>query len=335
MAVGTCLGMDGFDGYALSDWAKHWTTVPAGANDIRATYSLNGRGQGALLTNGTLTMNLGSNYAQGMICGRFQINAGTIPSRTLLAVLDGATEQCSLRTDGSSRLIVTQGGTQKGSTGPVLSNAVTYFFEFQFIIHNSTGTFDLHINGASVATSGGNVDLTGTANNYWNGLSFPIPNGINVWIDDIIWFDTSTGTDFIGPGTIYTSLPSAAGNHTDWTPSGGTNFGNVQEPYEDGDLSFNMSATANQIDSFVMQSLPIAAGTIVAIQQKIVVRQDAGAQRTVRQLCREGGTDDLGATLNPSSTYTVLRDIRQTKVGGGAYAVADANGREDGYKITI
>jgi hypothetical protein len=278
----------------------------------------------------------GSNYTAGLV--GFAWRGSSLASKTLLTIYDAADEQCSIRVNGSSVLTVTQGGTVRATGSTVLSSDTWYYTEFKFTIHQSTGIAQIKLNGAAEIASTGSLDLTGTANNYWNGIS---PGGnaalpTSAFFDDIYVLDTTTGdnVDFLGPVRVVALAPAAPGTTTAWSPNGGTNYGCVSEAYQDGDTSFNQSSTANQVDTFVMQDLPADAGSVYAVQSIITARQDAGAARTIAPVLRPAATDRVGTTVALSTSYQMLTEIKDLNPeDSAAWATTDVASLEVGYKL--
>jgi hypothetical protein len=335
----TVIFMDGFDWYLTADIEKRWTT--GGMAAVSPSYARSPSGQGVYL-NGTNVTTLGktfsSNYTSGLVGFAFQA-AATASKTGILVILDGTTEQCSIRTNASGVITVNQGTTVKATGTTVLSNNTWYYIEFKFTIHGSTGVAEVKLNGAAEIASTSSLDLTGTANNYWNGVRFGVVNGGSVSqgsYDDLYVLDTASGsnTDFLGPVQVVARYPDGNGNASSWTPNGGSNMGCVSEPYQDGNGSFVQSATANQIDTYTMQNLPAAAGSVFAVAQHTVAAQDGGAARTIAPVYRIGGTDYVGANVNTGASYQFFTEIADVSPAtSAAWDVAEVDGLESGFKL--
>jgi hypothetical protein len=341
--------MDGFDYYPASAIFRRWTSL-LGVNAFIALGQSFGRhsgGQGAspYATTGssTLVKSLAANYAQGVLGFAFEPYTAIGASRTLAIVYDGASEQISIRTDSSSRLIVCKNGTPIGSSnGGLLSVGVYYYIELKFVIAGGTsGSFDLHVNGSSVLSASG-VNTQQTANAYMNGFGLVSGtiNATNSLFDDVYFVDTSASiisgdNDFLGNRAVIAIYPAAPGAHSQWTPSAGTNFSAVSEPVEDEDVSFVQSTTAGQYDTYVYEKVPYSAGGIMAIQHCLTVRQDPGAQRVIKPVQRSGGTDYDGTAFNPASTYSVNTQIIEANPADSSnpYTIATLNASEFGVKL--
>lgn len=337
---------DGFDTYATADLLKRWTGMGASLG-VGPLYSRSPSGQGlqasanaSALAGTCLYKSFGVNYTQGVV-GIAYRESGALTNRTILVVADGISEQISVRTNASSVLVVNRGGTLLATGTTVLSANTWYFVELKFSIHASAGTVLLQLNGVAetltyVTGTSTTQNTKATANVQWNGFG-PGSSSTTCNFDDVYVLDTSTGTNttFLGPIRCAVCAPAAPGNYAQWTPNGGTNAGNVSEPYEDGDTSFNQSSTANQIDSFVMQDLPVSSGSVYSLQTLTTARQDAGAARTMAGLLRISGADYPGATASLSSSYQILADIHDLQPVGGtpAWDPATVAAMEAGYKL--
>jgi len=328
---------NGFDHFLTADLGKHLSN-PGSGNTIVNTLSRSPGGQS--LQPGTNTAGIGAagqsfstNYAQGVI--GFAITMSSTTSRQLLFIADGTTEQISIRTTASSALTVTRAGTVLATGTTILSANTWYYIEVKFTIHNTAGVVELRLNGAGEIASTGSLDTQVTANAYWNHFAFPIFTSSGVY-DDVYVIDPTTGanTTFLGPVRAVALYPAAAGNYAQWTSNGGTNMGTVSETYEDGDNTFNQSATANQLDSFVMDDLPASAGSVFALKPIVVARQDAGAARTVAPLFRIAGADYAGTGKPLSTSYQAVTQIYdQSPASSSAWTIAEVNGLEAGYKL--
>jgi hypothetical protein len=140
---------DGFDWYLTADIEKRWTTG-IGQATISPTNARSPSGQGVYVSgsnNAPLSKSFGANYTTGCIGVAYR-GAGANKSG-IIVVLDGTTEQISVRTNSSSVLTVTRNGTVLATGSTVLSAGVWYYIELKFTIHNSAGVVELKLNGAA------------------------------------------------------------------------------------------------------------------------------------------------------------------------------------------
>lgn len=341
---------DGFDWYQgafqqstgiTGSMALRWTgyygnnTASGGTSPAAARSS----GQGLLITrggnDGGVYKSFGANYVSGLL--GFAWQSSTAPTnRTIATIFDGTTEQISLRTNASSVPTITRNGTVLATGSTVLSAGAWYYFELKFTINNTTGVVELKLNGASEIASTGSLNTRNTANTQWNGVGCYVSGSGNSYFDDLYVLNTATGTntDFLGPIQVVARYPSANGNYAQWTPNGGTNMGSVSEPYQDGNTSFNQSSTANQIDTFEMQNLPAAAGSVYALAHHLVAAQDGGAARTIRPKYRISSTDYSGASVNTGASYQMHTEYKDASPATSSpWTVSEVNGMETGYEL--
>jgi hypothetical protein len=335
---------DGFDWYRSADILKRWTALPGASLETGAQYSRGG-GQGLWVTGAaggaspcTIYKSLGANYSQGVIGFAFRWgNSTVLASRNIMLVLDGVTEQISIRTNASSVLYVSRSGASLATGTTPLSLDTWYYIELKFTINGSSGSVELNLNGATEIASTGSLDTTSTANDRWTGLGFlSLTSAVNMWIDDVYALDSGSGTNtnFLGPVQVVSRAPSANGATVAWTPNGGSNVGSVGEDFQDGTATFNQSATANQVDTFEMQNAPIASGSLFAVAHHLVAVQDAGATRTIAPVLRLSGTDYVGTGVALSTSIRFLSEYYdQNPATSSAWALSEWNGAESGYKL--
>lgn len=256
----------------------------------------------------------------------------------ILVLMDGTSEQLSVRGNGSGALTVTRNGTVLATSTNILSTGVWYYIELKATIHNTAGVIQLRVNNVDWIASTGALNTRNTAANQTTGPAFGTTAGAAVMqMDDLYFLDATTGTniDFLGPCTVGILRPVAPGNYADWTSNGGNNFGNVSDTVgSDGDTTFNQSATAGQIDSHIFSDLPAASGNVYAIQHVIYAKQDAGAQRQIAPLQRSSGTNYPGTTVTTAGSYQYLLEVRDTNPAtSAAWTVAEVNAAEFGLKL--
>lgn len=352
------LFMDTFDHYNWSnDRLKKWTWE--NASGWNATASSAGAlaypGGGITIqptaggNNVFLVKTLPSNYATGIIGGWFYFSSTMTTGDFIISFMDGASRQVSVCGDGAGRIIVARGGSG-GSAGTLLATStntlalgVWYHIEMKATIHNTTGDYEVRVNGTStgwIPAQGGTANTRNTANAYFNGMATPNLGSTSSRMDVKMMYvcDTSgsSANNFLGVCRGALIRPAAAGNYTQWTANSGANFWQVADHfnYHDGDLSYNATSTANNIDSFVMEDLPAGTGTVHGIQTVMIAKQDGGAARSMAPLWRISGTDYVGTTVNLGASYAMyLQQYSVSPATSSAWTVSELNGAEGGYKL--
>ena len=346
---------DGFDHYLAADCLKKWTGVINGMSassiTVRPDYARPPSGMGIGFADGNgsrgIYKTFGSTYSS-FVCGFAMYTGVTVPTTTtavFLGLYDSSTSvantfQLALRFDAGAHLVVATGGnagTVLATSTNTFSAATWYHIELKATIHNTTGTYEVKVNGTSVgwipAATG--KDTAGqSANNYIDTVAIAsAAESLRIYFDDFYFLSsTSPNNDFLGPIKVVTAFPSGAGNYAQWAGNYASNFTNVQELAADGDSTFNQSAVANQIDTFAFDDLP--AGTIAAVQDVMMARQDAGAARVVRTKFRSGSTDYNGSSFSMAGSHQFHCDPRDVDPAtSSAYIVSNFNAQERGYEL--
>lgn len=341
---------DGFDHYLAADILAKWTGWISGtsmANSLRISpdYARPPGGMGIVFGDNGVNRGIYKTFptTHASFVSGFAFYAGATPlAMPLWAVFDSAsgvpasTPQLALRGDGAGHLTIVRGTTVIATSTNVFSLNTWYFIEIKATIHNTTGAYEVRVNGSSTgwlpAATGQNTRGQ-SANNFVDIVALGTNQVATHRFDDFYFLSAGApNNDFLGPQKIVTLFPAGAGNYAQWSGNYASNYTNANELAGDSDNTFNQSATANQIDSFVFDDVP--TGTIAAVQHTLLVRQDAGAARTVAPLQRSGGTDYVGSTLAVAGSYQYLTDPRDTDPAtAAAYTAANVNAAEFGYKL--
>jgi len=248
-----------------------------------------------------------------------------------------------LYADADRNIVVkNNGGTTLGTTSGVTLNAYAwYYIEVKAIIDDSVGQVIIRIDEAVVLTTTADKDTLNGSDAYVQGLRvqavFNIPPTL---VDDFYFLDGSGDAphnDFLGDIRVDISRVDGAGSHTEFTPSAGSNYENVdEEPGPDSDTTYNDGDTTDDEDSYALEDLPAPSGTtIYGVKSQITVRKtDAGARRC-KIITRSGGSDYLGDEETLSDSYQTFTTLYEDNPDdSAAWEDADVNGMEVGIKVT-
>lgn len=270
--------------------------------------------------------------ATGVVGFAFKSDA-PINGDTLLFVLEGTTTQhLKVMLDVALRPCVYSGSTLLAtSTFTYLPNIWTYF-ELAFTI-GSSGSFELRANGNAIASgSGVNTKNGGTGLIDTVGLGGTGNGSAHPWWCD---FYCKSGTGFLGDCRVECLLPTGAGAETQWTPSAGANWQNVDETPDDGDTTYNKSNTVGQVDTYAMGDLVSTTGIIYGVQKMNYVCKDNAGSRSVAPVLRIGGTDHVGASTSIGDSYTYTREIEEVSPATlAAFTISEVNAMEAGIVVT-
>jgi hypothetical protein len=263
-----------------------------------------------------------------------------------MALYEGTTLHVDLRIStgaGSYDLSATMNGTPLGSTvTAAFTDNVWHYVEVKCLIHDTAGTLEVRINGVAVLNltsqdtkNGG----TGFIDRIQLGVTANPANGNDYDFDYDDWYicdDTgSLNNNFLGDIRVAALFPSGAGTTTQWTPSAGSNFQNLEEVGPDGDTTYNSETTASDIDLFAMDNLPTNATTVAGIKEIAYHRKDDAGVRTLRHVVRTGATNYEGSDISVSDSYTYTGvALRETNPNTTvAWTQSDVDGLEAGYKL--
>ncbi len=334
---------DGFDEYSTTQISRYWTgmsssaemcaggafdsnflTTTSGGRNSSGSIKGNGSNRSAnktLLAQATRAMGVAAKFAS------FSATNG------IMAFGDAATSQVTLTANTDGTLSVKRGtasGTVLGTTTLSLTSGVWYYIEFKATINNTTGSFTVNVNGAQWLTAS-SQNTRSTANNSANQIAIGNTGTPVVEFDD---FYSEDAGNFLGDCRVETKLPTGNGTSSQFTPSAGTNWQNVDENPATDDTDYNSDGTAGHIDGYTYPALTTTAGNIKAVMTVPILRNDAAGSVTAASLYRSGGTNYFGTTNTVgSTTYTSYIDIQATDPNtSAAWTVANVNACEFGIK---
>ena len=344
------LWFDGFENYkdysdipplrnsAFTSLGYEKTGMEFGAYGRRST-----RGFRIWYTN-KLLYTLASNYASFVTGIALYRNDTDIPSYSanypFLGFYDDATLQLGFYIVGTEIHVYSNGIKLGETSGADISYQTWRYVEVKFTINDTTGTVEVRVNENTLLTLS-NVDTQNTANAYFNKFKFGSPySNIYMDYDDLYLCDTAgaKNNDFLGDVRVDVLRPNGAGAYTQFTPSAGANYENVDEVYPDDDSTYNQGSLVDDKDAYNVGDLPSppVSTTIHGIKSQITIRKtDAGA-RECKVLTRSGTTDSLGDALALSDSYLTPTKIYEDNPDDSlAWEDADVNAMQVGVQITV
>ena len=317
-------------------WSALSSTV---SNYDRITDTASGSGAAARLQGtGEMSHALGSNEAT-VVLG-FRLRLGVLPSSTLeLLNFDEATagsfgQHVTLTVTTAGLIQVRRGdnnGTILGTTTTALSASTWTYIEIKVTIDNTAGVVELRFNGS------GTPDLNLTSQDTQNGGAAYADairiHGSNINVDwDDMYIDTA---NFQGDCYVATLSPDGAGASTQFTPSTGSNWQNVDELPADGDTTYNASSTAAHKDRFTHSNLPANADTVAGVQVSSRARKTDAGTRELRNVAYDGTTEGDGTLSHALAlTYAWYQTMFEDHpTSAAAWSVSEVNSGEFGYKV--
>jgi len=262
-------------------------------------------------------------------------------SYPLLEIRDseaGGSRHLTLTVNSAGNIEVYRDTTLLGTTsGGLIANYTWHCLEVKLYIHNSAGTVEIKLDGVQIINLTGQDTLTGS-NAYARKFKFRgVHNDLQTFYD-CIWIMDNAGSapqnDFLGDCRCDVLRPNGAGNQTDFTPSAGNNYENVDEIERDDDSTYNASGTVTDQDTYALPSLP-SGGTIFGVKPSAVIRKDDAGAKGAKILTRSNITIYKSAEVFPDTTYKKYSIVYQDNPDdAAAWEEADVNGMEVGGEVS-
>lgn len=195
---------------------------------------------------------------------------------------DGAGMNLRFNTQG--RIQVYRAGTWMADVkGYQVMHNQWQYIEFKVTINNTTGSFEVRINGKSYLTQS-SVDTQNGGTAELRKVELYGSNGQGFW--DNLYVDDAT---FHGPCRVNSLLPNGD-DTTNWTPdSGTTNYTQVDENPPDDDTSYVDSSASVIQDTYDYGNLT-NLDTIKSVQISTDVKVTDATTYTLENLIKSGGT---------------------------------------------
>ena len=335
--------MDSFDHYTtfLQKWTS-WAS-DAGGIAIGAAGARTGA-NGARITNasyaggyrciGVLTLT-----AQGTWIMGFAYRVAGIAATDIATTRDAGTVQGHLRLNADGTLSLLRGATVVATSSRVITAGVFQHIEFKHIIHSSTGTLEVRVNGVVWATFTGNTQQTANATANQLGIGADAyPASHTTDYDDVYILDgagSAPNNAYWGDTAINCLLPSGAGNYTglDTLVGAATHYQAVDEAAPNDDTDYVADDTVDAKDSYAYADLA-GAGTIYGVQVLIRAKKDVAGTGNVARLYRNASTDNQGADVALGTSYGYVTEILETDpIAAGVWTVTNVNSAEFGVVV--
>jgi len=342
--------MDGFD---ADDQTLKWTLIAGSFGQdsyVTSTVTPYGIGRCIQLGGGSTGLNAQS-YKQitrqfaatsrPYIGFNFKANlAGTTNGRVFALKGDsGATTHAIVTLNPSGQLILNNGAGTALYTSPVgtiLANQWNYV-EFTMTVADSGGLYELVLNGTVLTTYTGDTKNAGTATtidtiSLFGGSSSQSSVAPTYWWDDLHVF-SNTGTvnnGYTGVLVVQSLFPNGAGSSTQFSPTGGANYTNVQE-VPDNTATYNTDYVSGHRDTFALDDLAYNVATVRAVQQCFHGSQIDAGTGNLKQAQKSGSTISYGATKTLTASNAFYSDSWETNPAtSAAYTPTEISALEAG-----
>ena len=342
---------DSFQHLATADLLTKYTSK-VGAPVISAAAGR--RGTGGLLCpdNNYVATSLSKTLpsSQATLCLGFSFKPSSVSynaTKSIASFTDSATPQCSLVMNADGTLSVTRGtgaATVLGTTTYTMSAGTTYYIEWKVTFHDTTGTAEIRVNGASVLSLT-SIDTKGTANASANGFMIGMDGGATNYqtftYSDLYVTDTigSANTTFLGDVRVDAYFPNGNGNQSDFVGSDSNSTDNyllVDDATPNSDTDYVESSTATAIDSYAITNMSYTPSVIYGVQTNITAKKDDAGARSIARLIRQGGTNYVGSDAAIATSYAVYSQIDEVDPNtSSAWSKAGVDTAEFGVKVTV
>jgi hypothetical protein len=155
--------------------------------------------------------------------------------------------------------------------------------------------------------------------------------GQNIVVDDLVSY-TTDGTDtastLVPPRSVWTSLPNAIGDETEWSRvgTGVANWNSVNgQAYQT--TNYNTTSQTGTFDYYNITDLPGAPTTIDGVVVTACARKEDSGTRDLKLHARVNGVDDVSSpfVLTTGAAFWYLSATFTTAPGGGAWTATDVN----------
>ncbi len=253
----------------------------------------------------------------------------------VIRLYDDATEGMGLTYNGG-RLSVIRGGTLLEIADFYFSVNSWYWIEFKVKCNDSTGIYELRV-GETVVASDTGVDTKAGSNDYHNIVKLIGGSSIRISRFDDFYVCDGAGAvnnDFLGNVSVTTLFPDGIGNSSDFTPSAGNNYENVDEQLIDDDTTYNESSTASHKDTYTYDNVS-ALVNIKGLQIDTLCRETDVTSYSLKTPIRSNGTDyDDSAQAIGTTDYVFKRRIAELDPDtSAAWLAAAINAAEFGIKV--
>ncbi len=209
--------------------------------------------------------------------------------------------------------------------------------EFKVVCANSGGSYELRINGVTVAQNA-STDTRAGSHDYHDIVEILGVAGDGQQIDDLFILDGSgsTNNNFLGSRKVTTLFPTAEGDSSDYTPSTGSdNSAVVDDNPHNSATDYVESSTSGHTDLYQYSNVS-NMGTINGVSVNTVCAQSDGTPFSLKTHVKSGSTDseDAGQAIGTTSDVTRKRILETNPDTAAAWTQSEVNAAQFGIEVT-
>lgn len=322
---------------------KRWTCVENGSLVVQTTGGPFGDKfiEMSGYNHATINKSVGGTATTLMLQFRYKITYRAASRVNLCQIREGSTVHMYAIDDNDIITFYNGGGAVLGSTSNPAYFAAWNYVEIKLYSHDTAGTLKVKLNGvteldlSSKDTRNGGTPKLDTV--LFGGCRTGNNGGDTLGITHVVVMDTSGSycNDLIGDKRVQAFRPTGAGNYSEFTPSTGSNYANVDEDPPNDGTDYNTSDALNERDTFVQGDISNTNATISAVDCVMYCKTNDGGSAGISGMARSSSSDGLGPEKAvPASYGFVDSPIYLDPNGSAAWTPTSFNAAEFGYKRT-
>lgn len=218
----------------------------------------------------------------------------------ICSIREGVNQHFSLNIAGSGagadhkRPYVYVAGSNKGYIDTAWTPGLWYHVEIKLVVHNTTGTVSVKVNGSSKYSFTGDTQAGSVA--YANNLTLfygqVAADAMGACFDHLYILDGQAGVNDSLASLAYvaTSYPSADGSASDWTPSNGSDHFAVVCEANPNSSAYVETNNTNDIDYFDLGTGG-AGNTVYGLQWNIDIYSTGSGTEEIAALIKQGANE--------------------------------------------
>jgi len=210
-----------------------------------------------------------------------------------------------------------------------------HYLEIKLSCTNSSD-YEIRVDGATIM-SGSGVDLQQESTPGMDYIRLMGGYGSSCYHDDLYLCDDqgSKNNDFLGEVVVRTLLPDGAGTHTEFTPSEGSNYENVDDTTPDDDTTYNSTGVVDSQDSYAMGDLPDSQVSVHGVKTRVIAKKEGAGFRSLKNfvIVNSSKYDEVKNTLSLSYDVKEGSVLEDNPDDSQDWEVADIDAMEVGYQL--
>ena len=252
----------------------------------------------------------------------------------IFAMYDGTTQGMTLTLTADGNIQVCRGTTVLATTSALgLVIGTWYFIEFK-VVCGATGSFELRVNGTTVA-SGTGVNTQAGSHAYHDRVRFFGGAYANPCTDDFYVLDGagSVNNTFLGNNKIVAVLPNTDGDANAWTATGTPHAAQVGDDPPDDDATYVQDNASGDKELWHYAAFS-SLGTVHGIQVSNDARLTDIGSINLKTLAKSASVESDGAEQAVTApTYATFMRIMETDPSGSPWTQATLNAAQFGVAV--